>query len=146
MVWGDPSSEKLKEERGTVEQLQAQMWNHTEKVSQQVSYSVCELQNGYCFILALHVLHKSVWFILTGNRGKGVLGNVVQSSQVDISHSTQWLSQYGGIPGDLYFIFLHVVFFIMNMYYIDNLKKYIKLFSLGKKRLPLLQGIIRIKR
>lgn len=126
MMWGDPSSEKLKEEPGTVEQLEAQTWNHTEKVSQQVSYSVCELQNGYCFILALHISHKDVWLILTGNRGKGVLGNVVQSSQVDISHSTQWLSQYGGIPGELNFTFLHVAFFTTNMYYIDNLKNIYK--------------------
>lgn len=29
-------------------------------------------------------------------------GNVVQSSQTDTLHSTQWLSQAGGIPGDLY--------------------------------------------
>ena len=35
-------------------------------------------------------------------RGFGILGNVVQSSQTDTLHSTQWLSQAGGILGDLY--------------------------------------------
>lgn len=44
--------------------------------------------NGYCFILALHILPKNLWLILTGNKGKGILGNVVQSSQVNTLQST----------------------------------------------------------
>ena len=44
--------------------------------------------------------------------GEGILGGAVQSGQADTAHTV--VVRDGGIPGDRYFLFLHVALILYN--------------------------------
>lgn len=87
------------------------------------------------------VRHDLVTDFLTERGFK--LGNVVQPSQTDTLHSTQWLSQAGGIPGDLY-VFICCVLHNEHVLQRQSDKKSHSLW--GENIFLLLKGIIRIKK
>lgn len=74
----------MRKVQGKVKQMSNQMLLQTNKMRQSISDS--EVQNGCCFPSTLQISQEHVDQHLE-TTGKGILGNVVQSSQTDTLQS-----------------------------------------------------------
>lgn len=82
---------KAKENPGEGGEIAGLLWPHINKVSKQISYNACELQNNSCFTFALRISCKNVSCDEPNQKqtGKRNLRNVGQINQVDTWQSHQ---------------------------------------------------------